>query len=532
MANIPVNALLRVTTNNELDFAEWLDYHLALGFDRVYAFDAGTHPWLMNACEKRGDRVVLVGPSSGDWRKKSNIISSYVAHMTGPTWAVCLEDDEFIWLDFRIDRSVSSFINRFVGTGFDAMSVYVKYLSSEKPMKNRVGTLIDCFQHARQNPQGLVNPCSKTPNYTLTFFYVPNNQCRPMRGPLTPSSTKWRDSKGTVLNEQLLGKYLVSNQYNPDAYPIRGYKYGLKSGMEMGMEPGTCPKGYVVRDNNMLNARAALLNIPANEATEELFAKDEVIVEQPKLPKRELSPEESAELEVPIPLGKIDTYILYGYDLDTVMGYAVKAGYEDTVEHRAVIERIYNRECDMIVASSPIYTSLYYLDKEGGKTDGMISKELNVTVPALQKMRKCMAILDIPGRIAKKEAAARLESETDNAKKTEIVEKNDMTALTKEFDETVAASPISSEDAKRFDDKVEERRAKRREQDRKYKAKKKANAAAKKKALESKKPEPVQPKVDGSVVQSEPPSDDVDIDIGDTNLLNNTDLSAFGDLDA
>jgi hypothetical protein len=545
MANIPVNALVRVSTNNELDFNEWLDFHIALGFDRIYVYDSGSHGWLPEACRKREEHVTLVPMAGNDWRKKSNIIKSYVAQSTEPTWTVCLEDDEFVWIDLNFTKSISEFINKYMVNKAMAMSVFVKYLSSEKAMKNRVGTLIDCFQHTRPNPQGLVHPCSHTPNYTLTFFSVPNNACMPMSGPLTPNTPHWRDSKGSTLTNDYLGKYLVSSQYNPDAYPIRGYKYGLKSGFEMGMQPGTKPVGYTVRDNNMLIERAALLQIPVNEATEELFAKNEALVEQPQLPKREISPEEAAELELPVPLGKIDTFILYGYPVEHLVDFAAKNGYEDTPEHRAVIERVYKRECAMIIESTPVYKKLAELDAEGGRTDAMICTELKISIPALGKLRKCLAVLNIKEYLAQKATENAVEIKVDQEQAKAVVESSDIAELTKQFDETVNATPISQEDAQKFDKEAEDRKAKRREQAKKAREKKKANKEAAKKAAEA---DPllngeikvyqdthcVDPVVKIGEASSEPEKneDDVELDLGETNLLNNTDLSAFGNLDA
>lgn len=545
MTNSPVNALVRVSTNNELDFNEWLDYHIALGFNRIYVYDTGSHGWLPEACRKREDHVTRVPLAGNDWRKKSNIIKSYVAQTTEPSWAVCLEDDEFIWLDLNVTRSISGFINKYFGSAALAMSVYVKYLSSEKAMKNRVGTLIDCFQHARPNPQGLVHPCSHTPNFTFTFFYVPDNRCVPMRGPLTPNTQYWRDSKGTILTEAGLGKYLTSQQYNPDAYPVRGYKYGLKSGMEMGMQPGTKPVGYTVRDNNMIAERAALLQIPVNEATEKLFAKDELLVEQPTLPKRELSPEEAAELELPIPLGKFDTFILYGYPLEHVIDFAAKNGYEDTPEHRAVIERVYRRECAMIIESTPVYKRLAELDAEGGRTDDMICAELKISYPALLKMRKCMSVLNIAAHEAEVVETARIAEASDKEQAKTIVESSDIAELTKQFDESVNSTPITKEDEKRFDDEVETRKAKRRESSKRAREKKKADKEAKK-ASEDETLMNGDIKIYkdiyadssyaliGKVSDKEPPNesekkeDNVELDLGETNLLDNTDLSSLG----
>ena len=551
MANTPVNALVRVATNNDLDFIEWLEYHIALGFDRIYAYDTGNHGWLPEVCRKHSDHVTLIPMANNDWRKKSNIIKAYVEQTLDPSWAVCLEDDEYIWMDLSITRSISNFINKHVAPRSLAMSVYVKYMSSEKPMKSRVGTLIDCFQHVRPNPQGFVHPCQLTPNCSFTFFYVPNNKCMPMSGPLTPNVKMWIDSRGSALDNAHLGAYLASQSYNPDIYPIRGYKYALKSGIEMGMAPGTKPVGYTVRDNHMLEARAALLRIPVNESTETIYAKSEVLVEKPALPKRELSPEETAELELPVPLGKIDTFILYGYPLEHVIEFAAKNGYEDTEEHREVIKRVYRRECSMIIESTPVYKRLYEMDKLGHYTDDMVCAELKISYPALVKMRKCMSVLDIEEHEQKKEETAKVEAAADAEQAKAVVDADNIADLTSQFDATVNANPVSKEDEKRFEIKVEERRAKRREQNKRSKERKKANEEAKKKSLEVTTPtEPIdtkvemKPKAEKLKVIEEPKDEEpaqtaataaeeeVVLDLGADDLLSNTDLSAFGNVDA
>ena len=37
-----IHCLVQVN-GNELDFAEWLDYHIALGFDTIFVFNNGNH---------------------------------------------------------------------------------------------------------------------------------------------------------------------------------------------------------------------------------------------------------------------------------------------------------------------------------------------------------------------------------------------------------------------------------------------------------------------------------------------------------
>ena len=181
----------------------------------------------------------------------------------------------------------------------EAISIYVKYLSSEHPMVSRVGTLIDCFQHCRPNPQGKSSPNENTPNTAVTLFHVPNNQFRPLRDPIHPTAPNWTDSRGVIQNDAKFNSYLLSDTFEPTAYPLRVYKYALKSGVEMDRKPGTKPVGYTVYDPSMQKAREILLHIPMNANTEELFAKDAPVVEAAN-EKRELTPEEIAENEIPV----------------------------------------------------------------------------------------------------------------------------------------------------------------------------------------------------------------------------------------
>ena len=114
------------------------------------------------------------------------------------------------------------------------------------------------------------------------------------------------------------------------------------------------------------------------------------------------------------------------------LDFAVKNGYEDTPEHRKVVERVYRRECSMIIESTPVYKRLAELESEGGRTDDMICAELKISYPALLKMRKCMSVLNINEHEAKKADAEAAAVETDKAQAKAVVESSDMTELTDE----------------------------------------------------------------------------------------------------
>ena len=48
---LAVNCLVQVKTDNRLDFEEWLNYHIALGFDTIFVCDKQPPP----AFELNGD---------------------------------------------------------------------------------------------------------------------------------------------------------------------------------------------------------------------------------------------------------------------------------------------------------------------------------------------------------------------------------------------------------------------------------------------------------------------------------------------
>ena len=565
MENLLINCLVRVSTDNQQDFVEWLEYHIAMGFDCIFVFDTGHRGWLDGVCEKYREHVTFV-PRNDDWKYKSRMISSYVSRRTTPCWAVCLDDDEFLWLDFGKFRSLKQYMSM---VRCEAISIYVKYLSSEQPMISRVGTLIDCFQHCRPNPQGKSAPNENTPNTAVTLFHVPNNQFRPLRDPIHPTAPNWTDSRGVLQNDTKFNSYLLSDAFEPCAYPLRVYKYALKSGVEMDKKPGTKPVGYTVYDPSMQKAREILLKIPMNAKTEELFAKD-APVEIASTTERKLTPEEIAENEIPVPLARFDSAILNGRTVDEMVKYVCGASYQDTPEHRKTIERIYQRERRMIIESAPEYRKLHELLKEGGHTNGSLMTALGVGGYALENMKRCLKVLDIDGydadanitieEIAPEVPTPEMVAEEEKAK--DYVSNNDILALTSSFDEQVNVEKQTVAEQQAVTDKDEIRRERARASRKKYKEKKKAEKEAAQKAAiaASVKPEELKelrglvtectanetplpsPEENCAVidikvtkVEESPAPSDAELDaaldgqVGEesTNLLDNVDLSAF-----
>ena len=173
----------------------------------------------------------------------------------------------------------------------------------------------------------------------------------------------------------------------------------------------------------------------------------------------------------------------------------------------------------MIVDSSPVYRKVNDLDKAGGYTDEMICAELRIGKAALNKVRRCLSVIDLDSLDSSKNAVVESEEAAEKAKTEELVNEGDMSNLTAQFDEEVGKSPVSAEDVAKFDQQLEERRAKRRESNKKSRERSKANKEAAKKAVNAKKPATAKPT---EVKPTEPEEE-----LGEDNLLANVDLSAF-----
>jgi len=548
MAQIFINCLVRVTTENPQDFVEWLEYHIAMGFDRIFVFDTGCRSWLDGIVDRYREHVTFV-PRNDDWKFKRRMIQAYVDRRTVPCWAVCLDDDEYLWLDYSKFRSLHHYMELVKS---EAVSIYVKYLSSAKPINSRVGTLIDCFQHCRKNPQGKVNPHPKTPNMSVTMFFVRDNKTVPLINPVIPATSNWTNTRGELLNSNTFLAYLESDRFEPTAYPLRVYKYALKSLSEMGGDESMKPEGYEVEDNSMQQARELLLRIPVNPTAEEMFAKDSMEVEQVDPTARQLTPEEIAEAELPVPLARIDSAILNGRTYDEVVGYICNNSYQPTDEHKATIRRLYDRERRMIIESSPAYRKLYDMMKNPNNTNTNFMTELGVGGYALDNMKRCLKVLDIEGydrehgmtlqELIIDEPTPEDIQEQKAAEK--VVANEDIVALTSSYDESVSATKQTTEEQQKIEDKDDAKRKRARETRKKYRDKKKAEKEAAKKELEA---PPVVKAEDMAELRNlvkectasspEQGSErveldkalDTDLDEEDANLLNSIDLSAFTD---
>ena len=473
MRERPVQCLVRVTTNRSVDFVEWLEYHLALGFDGITVFDTGNRSWLDGVCEKYGQKVT-VAPRNENWAKKSAIMSAYVSRRHQPVWAVIMDDNDFIWLDVRTYRSIKEVVLNTV-PGAEAISVFTKYLSSEKPMIDRVGTQIDCFCHARPNPQGLVAPAAATPNQSLTIVFIPNNTCVPMANAVIPSSPNWVDTLRNRLTVDAYRNYVASKNFEPCVYPVRCYRYELRSKVEMEGRPGTKPVGYTVLDMSMQDARKLFMNIPANPQTETLFAKDKEVVVEAQAPHVPTEIEKIV-MEIPLPNGRIENLILRGETVDGIMNAAVAKGYEDTDEHRKAVGQLVQEIRDKIIESSDVYRRVK--DMLAVNTpENVMCEQLKIGWVAMKKVLKALPALDIDEYDARKASEAAEAAALEQKAADKIVANDDVAALTAAFDETVNTNKMNADEQAILEEQENERKVKQKNR-RKASRKKKSEAAA------------------------------------------------------
>lgn len=390
MDSIAVNCLVQVNETTRQDFVEWLDYHIALGFDHVVVYDAAQNDWLEPLVAKY-TKATYVG-SSAEWSRKSAIVRSYVSGVKRVEWMVCLDSTEFVWVDPSRFEGIHGFVDAF---STSAITLYTKYMSSARGMKYRVGTQIDCFTHTRPNPEGN-NPQNKfTPPAAVTFVKLTNNRM-PYRGNNIPVATDWCDAQGHYVDDSTLAKVLGSRLYDPMRFLARCYKFALRSGNEMGFAPGTNPTGfYTVSDPSMQQARERLNRVPVNLETERLFAKSEEPVAVTSTSEKAPAPEPTipAELQARLAVTEadIECRILEGLYFDDILAYSRK---KNINTDPAALEEAFDLVRLKIDRESPVYRRMQEL-LDMGTEFAQIADRLKLTKSASERMVKVLSVLDI-----------------------------------------------------------------------------------------------------------------------------------------
>lgn len=390
---LAVNCLVQVKTDNRLDFEEWINYHIALGFDTIFVCDAGNRTWLDEVCNKRKEHVVLA-PRDERWQYKSEIIKDYVSRREFEEWCICLDDHDFLWISPARAKSIIDYVDM-IPRSVGAVTFYVKHMSSKEPTRYRVGTQIDCFCHTRREPEGFFPAYNAFPNTGVTLFRV-NDTNMPLRDPVTPVyANKWVDSEFRQMTPNRFKEETTSKRFFPTAYSVRCYRYAIRSGVEMDFNDKLVPVGFDVQDLNMQKAREMYLHIPVNPDTETLFAKKEPPEPAPVVP---VPVTESAEDKaLPITKARIDKLIFKGMFLEDIVQY-VEAK-TPNFDH-ALLEEMFETERRNIIESSSLYTSLQELIDQD-KTDDEIRRALCLTDTTLARMKVALPVLDIKTEFAK-----------------------------------------------------------------------------------------------------------------------------------
>lgn len=403
---LSVNCLVQVKSDNRLDFEEWLNYHLALGFDAIFVCDSGNRQWLDELCAKKGDRVVLA-PRDERWQYKSDIIADYVSRREYEEWCVCMDDHDFLWIAPSRARSIVEYAEMIPGR-IAAVTFYVKHMSSKEPMRYRVGTQLDCFTHARPEPEGFHPRYAALPNSGVTMFRVVDRKM-PLRDPVTPVyANAWIDSEFRQMTPARYADETNSPRFRPTAYSVRIYRYAIRSGAEMDFDNSLVPQGFDVLDLSMQKAREQFLHIPVNQDTETLFAKKDPPPKEDKIAgvmtenQVQVARAISAEAGLPLSRARIDKLIFKGQFFEDILKYAES---KDPNVDRDLLYRVFEQERKNIVATSSLYTTLQEMVDQG-KDDAEIRRTLCVTETTLNLMKKALPVLAIETEYAVDEPAA------------------------------------------------------------------------------------------------------------------------------
>lgn len=378
-----INCLLQVKGNRKLDLIEWIEYHIALGFNKIYVFSYENKDWL-SSIVKKYNNVILLNIDE-KWKSKKVILESFIKRQKEISWTMILEDNEFVYVDPTKYTSLSHFIS-VVNQYSDAVSLNINYISSKDGIKDRVGTQIDCFTHVR-NPSDINKlTCIKTPKSSVVLFKVNSTSITPLLTPTIPVSKKWINVYGDILTQ----KKLELDNSNILKDPVRIYKFAIRSGIEMNFESGTKPVGYGIVDPSLQNLRKKLIDVPVNLNTEYAFAKSDIL--PPILDQiGTTSNLNNSDVILPITNARIDREILSGNYYEDVLKLVKDR--DPNIKDDDVL-KVFTKEREMIITSSPIYTQIAeYISL--GKNDTEITNILNITSKTLTQMKKCLDVLDI-----------------------------------------------------------------------------------------------------------------------------------------
>jgi len=132
------------------DLREWVDYHLAIGFDLITILDNRSYFSVKKLFEDyKNVDVRILNIKWKNFVYMADIYNQFCFEKKGKTdWLALIDDDEYIYL--KNEKNIKNVLNY----EYKVLSFYWKYISSKDLMKSREKTVIDTFHYARDSKKG------------------------------------------------------------------------------------------------------------------------------------------------------------------------------------------------------------------------------------------------------------------------------------------------------------------------------------------------------------------------------------------
>lgn len=131
------------------DIKEWVDYHLAIGFDKITILDNdSTYSIKELLSDYKKVEVRNIPPSDDFNRGITDLYDSLSEEMERTkNFIALIDDDEFIYI--KGNKKIKDFLS----DGVDVLCLPWRCISSNKPIDHREGTLIETFNYSSRLPE-------------------------------------------------------------------------------------------------------------------------------------------------------------------------------------------------------------------------------------------------------------------------------------------------------------------------------------------------------------------------------------------
>lgn len=143
-----IELMLITKHHRENDLKEWVDYYLAIGFDKITIYDNESKFSITDLFVNYSNVVVIEtsenhGASAYGIPNRLNLYNSFCNEKRGKTeWVAILEDDEYLYL--KDNKNINEILN----VDFLSLCFYWKFISLPEVIEDRSGTLIDTFNYS------------------------------------------------------------------------------------------------------------------------------------------------------------------------------------------------------------------------------------------------------------------------------------------------------------------------------------------------------------------------------------------------